>query len=125
MELDSTQVLFYAETGGAENYTGRLTISTGRRVLRELKPVPRLAIVREFASDGILLMHCTAQWRVLAVTGAKSIETARELGERAYRGVTWVPYRPLSRTEQRAIDRERQRVRVLSDRFPPSDDHAA
>jgi hypothetical protein len=125
--LDSAQVLLYAETGGAENYTGRLTVSTGRKVLRELKPVQRLAIVKEFASDGILLMHCTMSWKVLAVTGAASVEAARQLGEHAYRGISWVPYRKLSLAEARALERDRRRVRKLSEKFPfpTKGEHAA
>jgi hypothetical protein len=126
--LDSTRVLFFAETGGAPAYTGKLTIFTGRKKLRELAPVPRVVISEELASGDFYLMHCSSSWKVLAVTSAKSIAAAKELGERAYRGLAakWNAYRELTPEEASEVEEERRVLRELSKEYPleGNDPHA-
>ena len=122
--LSSTRVLYYAETGGAAAYTGKLTIFTGESGnLRELSPVPRIVVSEELASGEVLLMHCDSSWNVLAVTGAKSTTAAKELAERAYLGVAekWTQYRALTANEAAEVESERRRMRELSEVYPPSE----
>ena len=128
--MESTRVLFYAETGGAESYTGKLTIYTGKsKKLRELPPVPRLVVSEQLSNDEYLLMHCSSSWKVLAVTRAKSIVAAKELGESAYRGLTakWVAYRSLTPEETSELEAERRVLRQLEMEYPidKNGEHAA
>ncbi len=117
--------MYFAETGGAASYTGRLTIFTGQsKDLRELAPVSRVVVSEELASGEFFLMHCDSSWNVLAVTAAKSPAAAKELAERAYLGISekWVQYRALTSEETSEVEGERQRLRELSEMYPPGQD---
>lgn len=128
--LDSTRVLFYAATGGADAYTGRITMHTGRTGdLVELAPVPRLAICEQLANGELLIMHCDESWAVLAVQGSPSIDAAKAISERAYSGITskWKPYRALSAEELAEVAEERAILERLHKEYPIDDEgsHAA
>jgi hypothetical protein len=119
--LDSTRVLFYAETGGADAYTGHITMNTGRTGhLVELAPVPRLAICEQLANGELLIMHCDESWAVLAVQGSPSIDSAKAIAERAYSGITskWKPYRELSAEESAEVEAEREYLQRLDKEYP-------
>ena len=131
--LDSTRVLFYAETGGAASYTGRITISvsnaeTGDKLV-PLDPVPRLAISEQLANGELLIMHCDEDWTVLAVQRARSIDAAKDIAEHAYTGITskWKPYRQLSAEELVEVEEERATLQRLNEEYPIDDEgsHAA
>jgi hypothetical protein len=82
--LASARVLEYARVDEGVAYTGKNPVYVAGRLLG---PVPRLALARKLASDGILLLHCDAQWDVLARSGHASIEAAKRHAEQMYTGV--------------------------------------
>lgn len=61
---------------------------------KELGQVQRLALCQNVSGErkDILIFHCNEDWEVLGCSGGKTIETAKESVERAYRGITarWV-----------------------------------
>ena len=119
--LNSTRVLLYAETGGASAYTGRVTVSTGyRNDLREVGPVPRLAIAEDLGTGCVLIMHCDSEWNVLGVCRSSSIDAAKELCERGYVGVSsrWTEFRPLSIGETQKVEAERKVMQQLVRDYP-------
>ena len=119
--LDSAQVLFYADTGGEAAYTGRLIVLTGTaRDLREVGPVPRLAICENLGAGELLILHCDSCWNVLAAESASTVQEARSRAERAYAGISsrWTPYRELTHEELREIEREREAIRKLMRQHP-------
>ena len=121
MILDSTRVLLYAETGGATTYTGRLTIARGyANDLRDIGPVPKLAICEDLATGQVLVMHCDSVWNVLGVHFAASVDDAKANAERAYAGVgsRWTEYRTLSEDELAEVEEERQVLRQLARDYP-------
>ncbi len=82
--LASSRVLAYAAVGDDVTCTGRHTpVVAGR----ELGPVPRLAIGRTLAGGAIVLLHCDAEWEVLAKVVYPSVDDARRGAERAYSGL--------------------------------------
>ena len=119
--LDSARVLMYAETGGRNTYTGKITVHANGRWL---DPVPRLAICEDLVDGDILLFHCDDSWNVLAAGGGKTLEDVKNTAERAYAGVSakWVNYRALTATELAELEAERQELRVLSAQFPIAKD---
>lgn len=123
--LDSARVLMYAETGGRNSYTGRITVFVSNALL---DPVPRLAICEELVENRVLLMHCDNSWKVLAAGFCRSIDAALESAERGYLGISskWKQYRDLSSEEIGEIDEERQYLRNVAKEFPlnGNDPHA-
>jgi hypothetical protein len=82
--LASSRVLEYAVVDDAVTYTGRHTLIVAGQVLG---PVPRLAIGSRLTGGEIVLLHCDAEWDVLATAGYASIEAARRAAEDAYSGL--------------------------------------
>jgi hypothetical protein len=115
--LDSARVLMYAETGGRDTYTGKITLHVDGCWL---DPVPRLAICEDLVDGDILLFHCDDSWNVLAAGGGKTLEDVKHTAERAYVGISgkWVSYRPLTAAELAELEAGRQELRDLSARFP-------
>jgi hypothetical protein len=107
----------YAETGGRNTYTGRLTVHANGAWL---EPVPRLAICENLVDGDILIFHCDESWKVLAAGGAKTVEDAKHTAERAYSGVSakWVTYRTLTPDEAAELEAVRQELRVLAAQLP-------
>lgn len=115
--LDSARVLMYAETGGRDTYTGKITVHADGGWL---DPVPRLAICEDLVDGDILLFHCDDSWNVLAAGGGKTLEDVKHTAERAYAGVSakWMNYRSLTAAELAELEAEREELRVLSAQFP-------
>ena|SRR5258708_5811132 len=126
--LNSARVLLYAHTGGAGTYTSRVTISSGQSgELRDVGPVPRIAICEDLASDRFLVMYCNNRWKVLAASLAPSIDVAKDRAERGYAGIVFTEYRPLTKKELAEVKRQRRIMRELARKFPLDghDPHAA
>jgi hypothetical protein len=88
--LASARVLAYAVIDEDVVYTGRQRLFVAGQ---ELGAVPRLAIGRDLAGGDVVLLHCDAEWDVLATVACPSIEDARRRGEQAYSGLAnkWQP----------------------------------
>ena len=88
--LASARVLAYAVVNEEVVYTGRHTLMVAGQ---ELGPVPRLAIGRALSGADILLLHCDAEWDVLATTTYVSVDDAKRGAEDAYSGIgaKWQP----------------------------------
>ena len=79
--LASARVLAYAGVDQSVSFTGRhRPIVAGR----ELGPVPRLAIARTLVGGTCVLLHCDAEWDVLATVTYPSVEDAKRHAEEAY-----------------------------------------
>jgi hypothetical protein len=115
--LDSARVLMYAETGGRDTYSGKITVHANGKWL---EPVPRMAICEDLVDGDILLFHCDDSWNVLAAGGGKTLDDVKHTAERAYTGISarWVDYRPLTPTELAELEAERLELRVLAAQLP-------
>ena len=89
--IDTARVIAHASTEAPVKWTGRQRLYVGEQLLRA---VPRLAICQNISGPptDFLLFHCDETWTVLGVTGAKTLEGAKESAEAAYNGVSsrWV-----------------------------------
>jgi len=89
--LDMARVIAFAILDESVQWTGRQKLIVGGK---ELGPVPRLALCQNVSGGlkDILVFHCNDEWEVLGVSGADTLEAARNSAERAYRGVSekWV-----------------------------------
>jgi hypothetical protein len=83
--LAAARVLAYAVLDDAVAYTGQKVVFAAGR---ELGPVPRLAIGRQLSRGDILLLHCDAEWDVLATAGYASVEDAKQAAGQAYSGLS-------------------------------------
>jgi hypothetical protein len=83
--LASSRVLAYAAVDDTVSFTGRQKLVVAGR---ELGPVPRLAVGRLLAGGEFVLLHCDAEWDVLATVRYASAEDAKRHGEDAYSGLT-------------------------------------
>jgi hypothetical protein len=79
--LASARVLAYAVVDEGVLFTGRQKLFVAGR---ELGPVPRLAIARMLAGGELVLLHCDADWDVLATVAFPSVEDAKRHAEDAY-----------------------------------------
>jgi hypothetical protein len=123
--LDSARVVVYAETGGTSTYTGRVTISTGYGGdLRDIGPVPHIAICEDLGTGRMLVMHCDRGWHVLGVCRAATVEAAKELCERGYAGISsrWISFRELSPEESAEVESDRLTMQQMV-RDHPLDGH--
>jgi ClpX C4-type zinc finger len=82
--LASSRVLVYAAVEGEVRYTARTPLTVAGQTLG---PVPRLAIGQALAQGAILLLHCDAEWDVLAKTAYQSVDDAKRAAEEAYSGI--------------------------------------
>lgn len=82
--LASSRVLAYAIVDEGVSFTGRHPLVVAGR---ELGPVPRLAIGRRLAGGEFVLLHCDAEWDVLATVAYPSAEDATRHAEEAYSGL--------------------------------------
>lgn len=93
--LGNGRVLEYAIVDESVTYSGHssLFVGTATEGLKELGPVPCLAITKDLKTGEIALLHCDAEWDLLGTGGNYvSIEQAKASAERAYHGITsrWV-----------------------------------
>ena len=89
--IDSARLLAYAFIDSDVEFTGRICLFVGEE---RLGKVPRLAITSNYVIPGdILLEFCDEDWRTKGVTAHKSVEEAKALAERGYRGISsrWEP----------------------------------
>src|SRR5262245_32668978 len=115
--LDSARVLMYAETGGRDSYTGRITVHLGDK---SLGPVPRVAICEDLVEGRILIMRCDVSWNVLAASFSSSVDEAIASSEREYRGISskWTRYRALTSSEAAEVGEKRRTLRKLAAKYP-------
>ena len=93
--LGNAWVLEYAILDESVTYSGHSSLFVGTEdgVLKELGPVPCLAIAQELETGVIMLLHCDQEWSVLGLGGNyESVSEAKAKAERAYHGVSvrWV-----------------------------------
>jgi hypothetical protein len=82
--LASSRVVAYAAVDDDVSYTGHEPpVVAGR----EIGPVPRLAIGRTLTGGDFMLLHCDAEWDVLAKRRCASIDAARQHAEATYAGL--------------------------------------
>jgi ClpX C4-type zinc finger len=82
--LASSRVLAYAVTDDTVEYTGQKPLIVAGQ---KLGAVPTLAVGRALAGGEILLLHCDADWDVLATVGYDSVDDAKRGAEQAYSGL--------------------------------------
>ena len=72
-------------------FTGQQRLFVGDKLLGR---VPRIAICRSLRKDlkDYLILYCSKNWKVLGVTGSKSLTSAKKEVERCYEGISskWV-----------------------------------
>ena len=87
--IDSAKVLKYAIVDSSVEWQDGLCLFVdGKRVGQ----VPKLAICQNYKARDYLLFFCNAKWKVLGVTGYKTLTETKEKAERAYKGIRkkWV-----------------------------------
>jgi hypothetical protein len=93
--LGNARVLEYAVLDESVTYTGHSSLFVGNvnEGLKELGPVPCLAIAQDLKTGEITLMHCDQDWDLLGLGGTyDSIADAKARAERTYHGVSsrWI-----------------------------------
>ncbi|HYS08780.1 MAG TPA: ClpX C4-type zinc finger protein [Myxococcales bacterium] len=93
--LGNARVLEYAVLDESVTYSGHSSLFVGKvnEGLKELGPVPCLAIVEDLKSGEITLLHCDHDWDLLGIGGKyESTAQAKTSAERAYHGVSgcWI-----------------------------------
>ena len=93
--LGNGRLLEYAVVDESVTYSGHSWLFVGDPTsgLKELGPVPCLAITKDLKTGEIALLHCDAEWDLLGTGGGySSVEKAKASAERAYRDITsrWV-----------------------------------
>jgi len=93
--LGNARVLEYAVLDESVTYSGHssLFVVNVDEGLKELGPVPCLAIGEDLKTGEIMLLHCDQGWDVLGLGGKyKSIAQAKARAERAYHGISacWI-----------------------------------
>jgi len=101
--LGNARVLEFADLDESVTYSGHSSLFVGnvKEGLKELGPVPRLAIAQDLTTGEIMLLHCDQDWEVLGRGGGyESIPKAKASAERAYHGVSsrWIDHK-VSETE--------------------------
>jgi len=93
--LSNSRVLAYAILNELVAFSGHSSVfvGTATKGLKELGPVPCLAIVEELETGELMLLYCDEEWDQLAVGGRyESVEQAKARAERTYHGVSacWI-----------------------------------
>jgi hypothetical protein len=103
--LDCARVLYYALVDNSVGYAGRTLLFVGTKELKELGPVPCLAIC-ESRKIGILLFHCNRNWKVLGCSGADSVTAAKKKAEQIYPGLSkhWTAMHVTKKQARRFLD---------------------
>jgi hypothetical protein len=79
--LSCSRVLCYVHIEKSTAYRGRTLLFVDGK---ELGRVPCMAICEENRTDGVLLFHCSRNWKVLGMSAHKSITTAKEKADWIY-----------------------------------------
>jgi ClpX C4-type zinc finger protein len=87
--LDGARVLEYAVLDESVSYSGHSSLFIDGK---ELGPVPCLAICQVKNEAGVLLFHCSGEWRVLGAAEHPTVAEAKDCAESIYRGVSahWI-----------------------------------
>jgi hypothetical protein len=89
--IGSDRVILYAIVDRGVSYSGKQRLFVGDKLLGQ---VPRIAICRSLRKDlkDYLVLFCDKRWRMLGMTGAKSLTAAKAEAERHYLGLSekWV-----------------------------------
>jgi ClpX C4-type zinc finger protein len=93
--LGNGRVLEYAVVDDSVKYSGHSSLFVGdaSNGLKELGPVPCLAITKDLKTGEIALLHCDEEWDLLGTGGNyASVAQAKAGAERAYLGITarWI-----------------------------------
>jgi hypothetical protein len=80
------QVVEYAALPPSIRYSGARLHFVGRKELKELGWVPRLAIERELRTGAITLVYCRRDWSLVATYETDAIPKAKRRAERMYPG---------------------------------------
>jgi hypothetical protein len=93
--LRNGRVLAYAILNESVKYSGHSSLFVGniKDGLKELGPVPCLAVTQDLKTGEIALLHCDEDWDLLGTGGRyESVEQAKASAERAYHGVSscWI-----------------------------------
>jgi hypothetical protein len=100
--IGSDRVIMYAVIDKYVHFTGKQRLFVGGKLLGR---VPMIAICRSFQKDikDYLVIFCSKKWKVLGVTGAKSLLLAKKEVERYYIGVSekWVTVRTSEKDAKR------------------------
>jgi len=93
--LGDTRVLEYAIIDESVTYSGDspLFVATVSEGLKELGPVPCLAITQDLKTTEIRLLYCDQEWDLLGLGGRyQSVEQAKARAQRSYHGVSsrWI-----------------------------------
>jgi hypothetical protein len=93
--LGNARVLEFAVLNKSVTYSGHSSLFVGNinEGLKELGPVPCLAIVEDLKTGEIRLLHCDQDWDLLGTGGNyESTAQAKRSAERAYNGVSscWI-----------------------------------
>ena len=123
--LGNAWVLEYAILDESVTYSGHSSLFVGTEdgVLKELGPVPCLAIAQELETGAIMLLHCDQEWGVLGLGGNyESVSEAKAKAERAYHGVSvrWVETKVTEEEALKFIDEVWSDERCsFRDKIPP------
>jgi len=123
--LGNAWVLEYAILDESVTYSGHSSLFVGTEdgVLKELGPVPCLAIAQELETGVIMLLHCDQEWSVLGLGGNyESVSEAKAKAERAYHGVSvrWVETKVTEEEALKFIDEVWSDERCsFCDKIPP------
>lgn len=93
--LGNARILEYAVLDESVTYSGHSSLFVGNVTegLKELGPVPCLAIAQDLKTGEIILMHCDQDWDPLGLSGRyASVADAKARAERTYHGVSscWI-----------------------------------
>jgi hypothetical protein len=84
--ISNAWVLAYAVVDDSVKFAGRTLLFVDGK---EVESVPCLAIAQSLDDGCVLLLHCSADWGVLATATFPSMDEARKRAEKIYRGLSW------------------------------------
>jgi hypothetical protein len=85
--LGCSRVLHYAVVDKTVGFVGRTLLFVGTKELKELGRVPCLAICED-RGTGVLLFHCSRNWKTLGCSAHDSVDAARKKAEGIYPGLS-------------------------------------
>jgi hypothetical protein len=87
--LVSCRVVQYVIRDKTVRFKGPTNLYVGGK---EVRGVPRLAIVRDDKKHEVLLLHCSRAWGIVGMQARRTIREAKRIAERAYPGISkkWV-----------------------------------
>ena len=89
--IDMARVIAYAVVDSSVEWTGTQQLYEAGQLVGA---VPGLALCQNISGDltDILLFHCNEEWEVTGCSGGPTLENAKAMAERAYRGISakWI-----------------------------------